>query len=87
MTDERMRNIAIMALAQNAQPDDAQQVLSHALDGLLAEAKVLRAGLESGEDITVLAFSHESRIEALEDLFDHYMSASWKEPARAQAAE
>ena len=87
MSANRMRTIAVMALAQNASPDDAQAVLSHALSGLLAEATVLRAGLESGENISVLAFSHESRLEALEDMFDHFITAKWNDAAQAEAAE
>ena len=87
MNADRMRTIAVMALAQNAEPNDAQMVLSQALDGLLAEAKVLRAGLESGEDTTVLAFSHEGRLEALESLFDHFMTAKWNDASKPEAAE
>ena len=87
MSTDRMRKIAVMALAQNASAEDADCVLSQALCGLLAEARVLRAGLESGEDTTVLAFSHESRLEALEQLFDHYMVAKWRNAVEVKAAE
>ena len=87
MSHDRMREIAVLALAQNADPNDANAVISQAISGLIAEAQVLRAGLETGEDTTVLAFTHEGRLEALENLFDHFMTAKWNDAVEAKAAE
>ena len=88
MSADRMRRIAIMALAQNADPEDADMVLSQALTALTAEARAIRSKIEEDtEDAVALSYSHENRLQALEDLFDNYMAAKWNDAAQAEAAE
>jgi hypothetical protein len=93
MSPDLDRKIMVLALAQNADPTDADSVISQALEGLHAEAQVLLDWIErlkvhgTVDESTVLAYSHIHRLEALDLLFSYHMSASWNTSRQPRGAQ
>ncbi|HKO53335.1 MAG TPA: hypothetical protein VJV79_36755 [Polyangiaceae bacterium] len=90
--NEADRQIMVLALAQNADPADADAVLCQALDGLHAEAEILLEAFEAavGAGINVnltLAYSHANRHEALSKFYMAHMRASWQRPVAASGLD
>jgi hypothetical protein len=83
------REIVVLALAQNADPADADSVLGQALDGLQAEASLLQQAFEEAmgpgnNECLTLAYSHANRLKALDLLFLKHMRATWRQPAAVE---